>query len=92
MASKPRFAVRFTRPAEQDLKRIDRQFHRQIRDAIDKLKDGPRPFNSESLSGTAKGYFRLPTGEYRIVYSIDYAAREVYVTRIRHRGEVYRDA
>lgn len=88
--AKPKFDVRITPAARRDFGRIDRQFYPQIDRALLALADNPRPFNSESLTGSDKGYFRLPTGEYRIVYSIDYNKSIVYVTRIRHRGEVYR--
>lgn len=84
----PEFAVEVTRPAEKDLRRIDRQYHKQIRDGLDRLAANARPHDSESLG---KDYFRLTVGEYRIVYTINYKRRIVYITRIRHRGEVYRD-
>lgn len=88
--ARSRFDVRLTRPAEKDFRRIDRQYHEQIRDGLDRLEANARPADSESLTGREKGYFRLTTGEYRIVYSIDYERGIVYITRIRHRGEVYR--
>jgi mRNA interferase RelE/StbE len=89
--AKPKFDVRLTPPAEKDFERIDPQYYPQLDKALQSLGDDARPFNSESLTGKAnKGYFRLPTGEYRIVYTIDYPKSIVYVTRVRHRRDVYR--
>jgi mRNA interferase RelE/StbE len=89
-SAKSKVEVRITPAAERDLRRIDRQFHPQIDRALKSLEVTARPFNSESLTGAEKGYFRLPTGEYRIVYSIAKNNETVYVTRIRHRREAYR--
>jgi len=84
-----RFSVEFTRQAERDLKRIDRQHQEQIRDTINLLEQDPRPHNSESLAGE-KGAFRVRTGDYRILYTIDYKKSVVYITKIGDRKDVYR--
>jgi mRNA-degrading endonuclease RelE of RelBE toxin-antitoxin system len=86
--AKPAFEILITPPARRDLKRIDRQYLPQIDRALLALSADARPFNSEALGGD---YFRLPSGEYRIVYTINYPKKLVYVTRVRHRGEVYRN-
>jgi mRNA interferase RelE/StbE len=86
----PKFAVRITPAAERDIGRIDRQHQEQIAGTIDALENDARPYNSEVLTGAEKGYFRVRTGDYRIVYEIDYARNRVTVTRVGHRKEVYR--
>jgi len=85
-----RFTVEVTPAAERDLKRIDRQHHRQIADGIDRLENDARPWDSQALHGEWKGYFRLTVGEYRVIYSIDYASSRIWISRIRNRKEVYR--
>ncbi len=49
----------------------------------------PRPHGSEKLAGYDDRY-RVPQGNYRVVYEIDDASNQVTVYKIGHRREVYR--
>jgi mRNA interferase RelE/StbE len=69
----------------RDIPAADR---RRIAERVSRLADDPRPAGSEKLTGT-DGY-RVRQGNYRIVYRIDDADRVVTVTRVAHRGDVYR--
>jgi mRNA interferase RelE/StbE len=53
------------------------------------LATHPRPPGSEKLAGL-EGRYRLRQGNYRIVYSIDDAAKTVEIFKVGHRREVYR--
>ncbi len=53
------------------------------------LSLNPRPSGVVKLRG-GSGLWRLRVGDYRIVYSIDDAAKVVDVSVVRHRREVYR--
>jgi mRNA interferase RelE/StbE len=55
---------------------------------IQGLARQPRPPNCEKLAGEEK--YRLRQGDYRILYSVDDAAKDVTVVKIGHRREVYR--
>ncbi|MBN1760649.1 MAG: type II toxin-antitoxin system RelE/ParE family toxin [Chitinispirillaceae bacterium] len=75
-------------------KRISSSFHppphdHQVKKAIDGLASEPRPHGVKKLSGTMDGY-RILTGDFRILYTIDDRKKVVTVYRIRHRREVYR--
>jgi mRNA interferase RelE/StbE len=87
--AKPKFDVRLTPAAEREYGRIDQQFHKQIDEAIATLESNARPYNSESLTGN-DGYFRLRSGGYRIIYSIDYKKGTIVIANIRKRGGAYR--
>jgi len=56
---------------------------------IDALADNPRPSGAEKLKG-AKDLWRIRSGNYRIIYTIQDEALLVLVIRIGHRREVYR--
>ena len=56
---------------------------------IGALSDDPFPEQSIKLAGTERLY-RIRIGDYRIVYGVDKAARQVIVHYVRHRREVYR--
>lgn len=65
-----------------------RQDRRRLVRRIESLAEEPRPAGSRKLSGRYQ--YRLRQGDYRIVYSIDDAKREVVVVKIGHRKEIYR--
>jgi mRNA interferase RelE/StbE len=56
---------------------------------IQALASTPRPHGSRKLAGEEERY-RIRQGAYRIVYTVDDAARVVEVFKIGHRREVYR--
>jgi len=86
MASYP---IEFTRPAERDLRRLDRMMVPRVVQAIDALAQEPRPPGVRKLVGSEHTY-RIRVGDYRVVYLLEDKAPCVLVVRIRHRGEVYR--
>jgi len=83
------YRVLLERAAERDLRRLPARLHNRIISAIQELADEPRPTGCRKLSGSDRDW-RIRTGDYRIVYEIDDAAKEVRVNRVRHRREVYR--
>lgn len=56
---------------------------------VEALADNPRPQDARELKGHS-GDYRVDSGEYRILYTIDDAASVVTIWRIKHRREVYR--
>jgi mRNA interferase RelE/StbE len=66
------------------LKRDRQRIVERIRD----LTENPRPPGCEKLSGRDK--YRLRQGRYRILYSIEDADLLVYVVKVAHRKDVYR--
>jgi mRNA interferase RelE/StbE len=56
---------------------------------IQSLADNPRPHGSEKLAGFGHLY-RVRQGNYRVVYQIDDAAKEVTVYKIGDRKDIYR--
>jgi mRNA interferase RelE/StbE len=68
-------------PGKRDRQRIVRR--------IQALEDDPRPPGSQKLSGRER--YRIRQGQYRIVYGIEKNELVVYVIKIGHRKDVYRD-
>lgn len=75
--------------AARQITRLPRQEQDRIRQSIDELRAEPRPSSCVKLSGTRNGY-RVRSGNYRIVYTVDDSVRIVTVERVAHRREVYR--
>lgn len=69
-----------------DLPRPDQK---RIKERIDRLAADPRPPGVKRLKGEPD-LFRIRSGNYRIIYSIEDVRLVVLVVRIGHRREVYR--
>lgn len=75
--------------AERDLKGLPGGVLTRVERAIEKLRENPRPPGCKKLTGF-ENEWRLRIGEYRVLYVIDDAQREVRIARIAHRREAYR--
>ena len=82
------YKIEFSRPAEKDLRRLDRQIIPRIVSAIEDLADDPRPHGSVKLSGSDASY-RIRVGDYRVIYTVFDTLLIVDIERVRHRKEVY---
>lgn len=83
------YRVFLLRAAEKDLSRLSARLFDRMLATIQALATDPRPHGCRKLTGSDTDW-RIRVGDYRIVYEIDDAAREVRVNRVRHRREVYR--
>jgi mRNA interferase RelE/StbE len=86
-----RFGIAFTprarRELEQLLKKSDESVKRRFLGKADLLAENP--ISGKPLKGQLKGQFSLRFGDYRIIYVIDYAKKEVIVTSVGPRGRIY---
>jgi mRNA interferase RelE/StbE len=74
--------------AEREITRVPEAIRSALVRRILALRDEPRPHGSQKLS--ARDAHRIRQGDYRVVYTIDDAARAVRVVRVAHRSDVYR--
>lgn len=58
--------------------------------AIEELKQDPRPHGCTALQGNLRGYYRVRLGSYRIIYAVDDTTQEVEVVAVRHRSRAYK--
>ncbi len=82
------YKVSITRPAEKDLKRLDRSTKNRIIEVILSMADQPRPPGCRKIL-SEEGVWRVRMGDWRIGYEIDDAHKEITVIRIGHRREFY---
>lgn len=76
--------------ATKEIEAIDsKSDRRRIVERIGGLAANPRPHGSEKLAGYDDRY-RLRQRQFRIVYLIDDARREVTIFRVGNRRDVYR--
>jgi mRNA interferase RelE/StbE len=81
------YLVVASKAAQRDFRRLPPEIKERLRSAMIGLSDDPRR-QSEKLAG--EDAYRKRIGDYRIVFRVDDPSREVLVTRIKHRREVYR--
>jgi mRNA interferase RelE/StbE len=74
--------------ALKELEALPVKARRKIIARIEGLASEPRPHGCEKLSGLEQ--YRFRQGDYRVVYSVDDAARIVLVVKVGHRRDVYR--
>jgi mRNA interferase RelE/StbE len=75
--------------AERERGTVPPDLRRRINETLLELEENPRTSGTVKLSGHQKRW-RIRVGDYRILYEVDDAARQVLVLRIAHRREVYR--
>lgn len=79
--------IRFTRRALRDIRKVPPEARRMVEVALDQLMDDPR--SGDRLHGEWEGYWKLRTGDYRIIYRI-LDGTLVEVQYVRHRRDAYR--
>ncbi len=78
-----KYTVRADRRVTKSIGKFPPKHLAQIRSALDRLCDTPRPHDSQKLS---LGY-RITVGEYRILYTVDDEAGIVTVYKIVKRND-----
>ena len=84
------YRVELIPSAQKDLDNLAKRFFEQIKDRINSLASNSRPPNCLKLTGE-EGY-RIRSGDFRILYRIDDKNKIVYIYRIKHRKESYRQS
>ena len=83
------YSISFARSARKELERLPDDVANRVLAKIEALAEIPRPAGIIKLHGQ-KNLWRLRVGDYRVVYSVDDSSKEVDVSVIRHRRDVYR--
>ena len=84
-----RYSILIKPSAVKEIESIPLKKDRQrIVERIRGLTENPRPPGCEKLTGRDK--YRLRQGRYRILYSIEDEGLLVYVVKVAHRKDVYR--
>ena len=82
--------IEFRPAALRGLKKLPRSAQQRISKAIGLLEENSRPPKSEFLQGQLRGYLRIRTGDYRIIYCIDDDARVISIVKIGDRKDIYK--
>jgi mRNA interferase RelE/StbE len=74
--------------AARDLRKLSPEIRPRLEQALISLKE-PRQTGAKKLQGSDDRW-RIRVGDYRIIYRIADGDKQVIVSRIAHRREVYR--
>lgn len=83
-----KYSVEFDDEAVGDLDNLPQKARSQILKAVTNLTSNPRIGNVKPLKGY-KGIYRLRTGDYRIIYSIEDDVLVVIIVAVGHRKDIY---
>jgi mRNA interferase RelE/StbE len=88
-----KYRVEFTTSAAKELRKLRRRIQpklaKGIRERISALAEDPRPPGVEKIEGH-DDLWRVRSGDYRIVYTVEEEVLLVVIVKIGHRREVYR--
>ncbi|HEY8394945.1 MAG TPA: type II toxin-antitoxin system RelE/ParE family toxin [Thermaerobacter sp.] len=81
-----------SKEAEKTLRRLDRSTRLRLRDAIDRLAEGPHPAPGRDVRPLQghPGLYRLRVGDWRVLFAVEEAEQALLVLAIRPRGQAYR--
>jgi mRNA interferase RelE/StbE len=83
----PRYRLVISNSFRRDLRRLDAQTHRRVLAVLEDLQENP--YQGSKLTNVALGQWRIRVGDYRVRYDIE--GEEVFLYRVRHRRDIYRD-
>ena len=79
--------VNITQAANDELAEIPLPIQTRVQAIIARLEDWPAVGGAKPLRGSLKGYFRIRTGDYRLIFRA--SAGVVTVWKIGYRGDIY---
>lgn len=82
------YKVTIRKNVAKAIKKLPKATIKAVLSKIKALYTDPRPEGCKKLIGT-ENLWRIRSGDYRIVYSIEDEQLMVEVVRVRHRKEVY---
>ena len=86
----PKWAIEFSKDAEKDLARLDKEVRRRIIDKLEWLSanfDSLLPF---PLTGEFREFYKFRVGDWRIFYSINWTNHIINIEYIGHRNKSYK--
>jgi mRNA interferase RelE/StbE len=83
------YTVEIKPSAARALYKLPQHAQDQIRPVIRALGDNPRPSGVVKMQGPGD-FYRVRSGSYRIIYTIEDAALVVTVVRVADRSDVYK--
>ena len=85
-----KYKVDFTPQAFEDISKLDRAVIERIAKKIEWLSESLDAISPQALKGKFHGTFKLVTGDWRVIYTPDFANKTITIHLIGHRREIYK--
>ena len=82
------YKIFLTKSSQREIEHLPANTHNSIIKHLKLIQANPRPFGAVKLQGRDEYKFRV--GNYRIIYSIDDAKKEVVIYMVDRRKQVYK--
>lgn len=82
------YAIDIAPAGLRSLTRLPKDIRRRVDEKIRELAAHPRPSGVKKLHGN-DDLFRIPVGDYRVLYVIDDQAHRIIIRKAGHRSEIY---
>lgn len=86
--SEAAYTINVNRAAQKDIRALDEKIRVRVIQSIRLLAAEPRPPGCRKLAG-AINRWRIRSGDYRVIYSIEDEDRRVEIVATRHRSKAY---
>jgi mRNA interferase RelE/StbE len=83
------YQIIFVSGLDKVLKKIPKADQKRIMNKVEALAKNPFPSGYKPLQGQLSGYYRIRSGDYRIVYSVDKEKVTILILKIGQRGSIY---
>ncbi|NCO52520.1 MAG: type II toxin-antitoxin system RelE/ParE family toxin [Deltaproteobacteria bacterium] len=83
------FKIVWKQSAQKELRKLPTEAVARIVNLVEGLAQNPSPPGAKKLAGT-ESFYRVRTGDYRVVYNLMKDILVVEVIRVGHRKKVYR--
>jgi mRNA interferase RelE/StbE len=84
------YSICWKSAAEKALKTLPKATIQSVIATVESLASNPYPANTKKLKGSAKPYFRVRTGDYRIIYAVHNQELIIEIIEVGHRKDIYR--
>ncbi len=84
------YQVKIAEDAAKFIRKQDKHIQRQILNNIRTLAENPYPPGCKKLHGF-EDLYRIASGNYRIAYTVREKILVVFVVRVAHRKDIYRN-
>lgn len=83
------YKIILTKAVEKQLKKIPKKDQLKITDKLQSLSSNSKPSEVKPLKGKLAPYYRIRSGDYRVIYAIEDDKLVVLIIKIAHRKDVY---
>jgi mRNA interferase RelE/StbE len=84
------YSVRISKSASKEIELLPKHKVTRVMSKIEELGFNPRPPGCKKLAGTAEKLWRIRSGNYRIVYSVEDEIKIVEVRSVGDRKNIYK--